>query len=182
MKLARVHRFSRPLLAERTAAAGRAQPRHPDAVARARSRCNQDLSAATRADYLVAGDPGQRNAWIELAVDQVQIGAAHRAGQHPQQQLTLPRDRIRHLARHQRPRRSRGDPFQDHGEHGPMVRAAPSPRKCLLKQTCVCIIGSWHHDGSPVRSHGAIPSRSRMRSCRHGWCKGKCTRGVRSVQ
>ena len=125
-----------------------------------------------RAHHLVAGDPRQRHPWIQLAVDQVQVGTAHRAGQHPQQQLALTRHRIGHLAGLQRPRRSWGDPFQDHDEHGPMVRAAPAGRKCLLPWSPAGILSvevpwTWRRQSktSTATASSGFPGCCRRASC-----------------
>ena len=61
-------------VAPRSTAARASGTRAPAEKAHAAGSCRRH-----RAHHLVAGDPRQRHPWIQLAVDQVQVGTAHRA-------------------------------------------------------------------------------------------------------
>ena len=89
-----------PAPAEPAGLVGLVQPRHADAVAhgerrRARLAARRDVLGAGSerhdlADDLVAGDDG-RAVRRQLALQDVQVGAAHAAGQHPQEDLARTR-------------------------------------------------------------------------------------------
>ena len=83
--------------------AGPAEPRHPDPVADREAVDFRPL-LDNRADDLVAEDERQFRVG-KLAIDDVQIGAAHRAGVHLNQHLPRPWARRRHVSRDQRPPR-----------------------------------------------------------------------------
>ena len=85
--------------------AGPAEPRHADPVA---DREAVDLRPLLddRTDDLVAEDERQLGIG-KLAVDDMQIGAAHRAGAHRNQHLLRPRTRRGQFRRDQRPSRCR---------------------------------------------------------------------------
>ena len=88
--------------AEAAGLVGLVQPRHADAVARGERRRarlaarRDELGARAErhdlADDLVAGHDG-RAVRRQLALQDVQVGAAHAAGQHPQQHLARARAR-----------------------------------------------------------------------------------------
>ncbi len=103
-----------PARAEPAGLVGPVQPRHADAVARgerrrARLAARRDgLGAGPErhdlADDLVAGDDG-RAVRRQLALEDVQVGAADAAGQHPQQDLA--RTRLGHREPNEPERRLR---------------------------------------------------------------------------
>ena len=102
------------------------QPRHADAVAdgeRLRSRLaarRDELRAGAErhdlADDLMAGDDG-RAVRRQLALQDVQVGAAHAAGQHPQEDLARTRVGHRELDKPERRLRHGGGRRQLHRAH-----------------------------------------------------------------
>ena len=110
MNRARSQRFSRPRPAVPAVAVGPAEPRHAQAAA-----------VLGQAHDLVAEDERQLRV-RKLAVDDVQVGAAHPAGAHLEQQLTRPRLGIGQLRLAQRLSR----PVEHHRPHGPIVADAVS--------------------------------------------------------
>ena len=81
VKRAAVAEVLAPAAAERALAAGPAEPRHADAR---RRRAGRPLAAAEHArDDLVARDQRQRASRVDLAVADVQVGAADAARQRP---------------------------------------------------------------------------------------------------
>jgi hypothetical protein len=101
-------------------AAGPPQPGHADALAW-REAADALAQGRDAADDLVAGDHRQPRVG-ELAVDQVQIGAAHAAGLHPQQHLATAGARHRPALQAQRlagaVEHHRAHGFGDGGGHG----------------------------------------------------------------
>ena len=87
MNRARSQRFSRPLAAVAALAAGPAEPRDAEPAA-----------VLGLADDLVARDERQLRP-VELAVDDVQVGAADAARAHAQQHLSIARNGHRHFAK-----------------------------------------------------------------------------------
>ena len=104
--------------AEPAGATGAAQPGHPHAGT-GRDPARAGAVADHRSHHLVArhraGPVGD-----QVALGQVQVGAAHPAGVHPDQDLTRPRLRIGPLAEHQRPRGHRPGLF-----HAPCSHRSP---------------------------------------------------------
>jgi hypothetical protein len=75
---------------------------------------------------------------LELAVDDVQVGPADRAGPNPQQHLSRPRHRVGQLALDERPAR-RLEHHRAHGDEHATARDTPSVRIVVLVALAVAI-------------------------------------------
>jgi hypothetical protein len=97
-------------------AAGEAQPGDPHALADREPRAAR-AERLDGAHHLVAGHERQP-ARRQVALDDVQIGAAHAAGRDPHAHLAGAGPRLVALARAERRARRRSLPFEDHLAHG----------------------------------------------------------------
>ena len=87
----------------------------------------------------MAGHARQLRGRLQLAVDQVQVGTADRAGLHPQQQLTGPRHRLRQFAGNQRSGGPRLQPLQHQGEHTTLCGApAAATSRAVAELMTLC--------------------------------------------